>query len=245
MSNTTDIYAKWPKTPIVLSEAHQKAREEYMDLWLKKLKTTTFRHFDRQNHLALSRLPIRNGSRTLELGAGLGAHIPYEDLQKQTYHCLEYREEFCKALRELLPADQVHLGNIEEKQPWPDGYFDRVVAVHVIEHLLDLPRAVREVKRLLSADGVFDIVIPCESGQFHTLGRKLTAERLFKKQFNLDFAPIHKSEHVNTYPEIIELLQHEFLNQGFVMESKSFFPFPFKHYQLNFNFSMRLRRVSH
>jgi ubiquinone/menaquinone biosynthesis C-methylase UbiE len=36
--------------------------------------------------------------------------------------------------------------------PFEDGYFDRVIAIHVLEHLPDLPRALREISRLMKKD---------------------------------------------------------------------------------------------
>lgn len=232
--------SKWPKIPVILSPAHQVAREKYMSLWLNKLDSGTYKYFDRQNHENVSKLPIRPGCRTLEIGAGIGTHLKYEDLKKQNYHCLELRTDFCEVLKTIIPAEQVQQGDIQSRQVWPDQYFDRVIAIHVLEHLHNLPKALVEIRRLLKPDGVLDIVLPCESGILHTVGRKFSAERLFVKEFQLDFAPIHKAEHVNTLPEILE----ELLFCGFEAEFKKFFPFPFRHFQLNFFVVFRLKNTS-
>ena len=40
-------------------------------------------------------------------------------------------------------------------------------------------------------------MIPCEGGLAHRLARRLTAQRLFEKEFGMDYRWIIRSEHVN------------------------------------------------
>ena len=229
-------HLQWPKTPPVLNAAQREARERYMKLWHEQLPTK-YGRVEAFNHGALSHLPLPPGIRTLEIGAGIGGHLPYEDLARQDYYCLEYREEFCKTLREKVSADRVFCGDIQTRQSWPDKHFDRIVAIHVLEHLVDLPAALKEIRRLLTDGGILDVVLPCEGGLAHTLGRKATAERLFKKNFKMDFRPVCQNENVNTFEEILVLLK-----KAFKMEYQSFFPLkvlPF--YEFNFCSAMRWR----
>lgn len=208
----------WPKVPPVLTDDQLRAREAYMKLWHEQLPNK-YGIIEKFNHGFPAGLPHRRGIKTLEVGAGLGSHARYENLSDQEYHCLEYREDFCKEIAKVLPAAQVHCGNIEDRQPWPDETFDRVIAIHVLEHLRDLPRALGELKRLLKPDGVLDIVIPCEGGIAHTLARKVSAQRLFEKTFQMSFAPIHLNEHVNTFYEISAELDRDFK-----VQEQEFFP---------------------
>src|SRR5207247_1085612 len=130
------------------------------------------------NHGFVAKLPHAPGSKTLEVGGGLGEHIHYER-GDQDYYCLESREEFCARLRVLLAADRVYCGDIQQTQPqWATGAFDRIIAIHVLEHLPRLPGALEEVNRLLNDHGVFDVVIPCEGGWAYSLARKISAERM-------------------------------------------------------------------
>jgi SAM-dependent methyltransferase len=188
------------------------------------------------NHGFVARLPIRDGSRTLEVGAGLGAHLSFEDLNRQLYYCLEYREAFCDELARHLPTERIVRGDIQQRQPWPDEFFDRVVAIHVLEHLRRLPDAVREIRRLLAADGCFDLVLPCEGGPAYSLARKISAERLFRRRFGLDYTPIIRNEHVSTLTEIEAELEREF-----VVERSAFFPLKLPVRSLNLCLGLRLR----
>ena len=226
----------WPKVPPPLSDEQKIAREKYMKLW-HELLPKRYGAIEKFNHGYPASLFVKPGSRTLEIGAGLGSHLEYEDLSRQEYHCLEYREEFCAELKRRYPTAQVHCADIQSRQMWNDKFFDRIVAIHVLEHLRDLPKALFEIERLLKDDGVFDVVIPCEGGLAHTTARKISAERLFKKNFHMDFTPIHKNEHVSTYFEIVDLLK-----ERFQFERRSFFPLKLALPNLNFCAGFRLKK---
>lgn len=228
----------WPKTPPTLSQDQLAAREKYMKLWHEELPRK-YGMIEAFNHGFVAKLPPKPGIKTLEIGAGLGSHLQYEDLTLQEYHCLEYREEFCAEIRERLPPYQVWCGDIHSSNVWPPQSFDRIIAIHVLEHLRDLPLALDRIQSLLKKDGVLDIVIPCEGGLAHTLARKISAERLFREHFKMDFTPIHLNEHVNSFGEIMELL-----SQSFRVETRRYFPLriPFPNFNLCAGFRLtRLR----
>ena len=83
----------WPKQPPVLTAEQERAREAFVAAWHQQLPTR-YRGIERFNHGSVSRLPVKNGSTTLEIGAGMGAHSKFEDLTRQQYYCLEYRRAF-------------------------------------------------------------------------------------------------------------------------------------------------------
>ena len=218
---------KWPKHPPVLNAAQEAAREGFMKLWHEELPSR-YGLIEKFNHGSVAALPVREGTRTLEVGAGLGAHSKFEDLQRQDYYCLEYRQEFCDELAKVFSADRVVCGSIEERQPWPDGFFDRIVVIHVLEHLRNLPQALAEMHRLLRPGGNLDVVMPCEGGLAYGLARKISAERLFRKQFRMDYTPIIRNEHVSSLEEIFV----EF-DKYFDIAWRSYFPLPIPVQTLN------------
>jgi SAM-dependent methyltransferase len=208
----------WPKRPPVLTREQEQAREAFMAAWHEHLPQR-YGLIERFNHGSVSKLPIKDHSVTLEIGAGLGAHSKFEDLARQDYYCLEYREAFCRELEKIFPPSHVHCGDIEKRQVWSDGFFDRIVAIHVLEHLRNLPAALLEIRRLLSPDGFFDVVLPCEGGLAYSIARKISAERLFRKRFGMDYTPIIRNEHVSRLEEIVDEL-----DRFFEVRTRSFFP---------------------
>jgi SAM-dependent methyltransferase len=218
----------------MLSAEQEIAREAFVAAWHEELPQR-YTVIERFNHGYVAALGAPPQARTLEVGAGIGGHLPFEDLLAQDYHVLEYRAEFCKRLAEQLPAHNVHLGTIEERQPFTDGFFDRIIAIHVLEHLRNLPAALEEIARLLRPNGVFDIVIPTEGSLAYEFARKISAERMFRRRFGLDYRPIARNEHVNTYQEVTSLVATYFRQ-----ETSRFFPLVLPNPEINLVVGLRV-----
>ena len=54
---------------------------------------------------------------------------------------------------------KIEAGNIENLS-FPDGYFDTVICNHTLEHVLDLPKAINELKRIAKKKLI--ITVPCQ-----------------------------------------------------------------------------------
>ena len=105
---------------------------------------------------------------------------------------------------------------------FPDGSFDRILAVHVLEHLPNLPVALREMHRLCHpVHGVFSVVIPCEGSPAYTLARRISAQRIFEKRYRQSYDWFIKREHLNRPEEIVTEL-----NSCFQIVGRRFFPIP-------------------
>ena len=82
----------------------------------------------------------------LEIGAGTGTHLPYEP--DGDYVALEASGDSPTKFPHGHGLSVV-VGDCEERLPWEDGSFDRVLAIHLLEHLYNLPAALDEVARVL------------------------------------------------------------------------------------------------
>jgi len=152
----------------------------------------------------------------LEIGAGAGSHTQLEP--DGDYVALEASDD----LAAQIPARDglsVVVADCEERLPWADDTFDRVLAIHVLEHLYNLPAALDEVARVLRPSGVFSVVIPCEDGLLYSLGRHVTTKRIFEKRYNTPYEWMIKQEHCNTAREVMAELQCRFR-----MRARKFFP---------------------
>jgi len=222
---TSDRSTKWPKTLPPLSPEQQKINDDFMKRW-HEILPNRYGIVERFNH----KLPVqfsRPGFRTtLEIGAGLGEHLHYEKLtaeQEANYHANEFRENMAARIREQFPRVQTVLGDCQKRFDFPDGYFDRYLAIHVLEHLPDLPACIREAYRLLNKErGQLLVVIPCEGSLAYTLARRISAQRIFEKTYKMSYDVFIKREHINVPSEILAELDHYFL-----IERKRFFPLPF------------------
>ena len=117
--------------------------------------------------------------KTLEIGAGLGEHIKFEHMtseQQAGYWALELRPNMAAEIKRRFPQVQTVIGNCQDKLDFPANYFDRIVAVHVLEHLPDLPAAIRQLYRLCDKErGVFQIVFPCEGSLAYSFCRRISS----------------------------------------------------------------------
>ncbi|MDB6116023.1 MAG: class SAM-dependent methyltransferase [Lacunisphaera sp.] len=224
---------KWPKILPPLTDEQQRISDDFMQRWHEELpRRRRYGWLEDFNH----RFPVRfsppDFRTTLEIGAGLGEHLRYETLtpeQEQNYHANEFRANMAAELRKKFPRINVVQGDCQERFPFPDGYFDRVLAVHVLEHLPNLPAAIREAHRLLKkTHGRFLVVIPCEGSPAYALARKISAERVYKKRYGGSYRWFHTREHINLPHEILAEL-----DPYFTIEARDFFPLSFLPFVFN------------
>jgi SAM-dependent methyltransferase len=214
--------ALWPKSIPSLTPEQKRISDDFMEYWHEVLPDK-YGLVEDFNH----RYPVLNAPAnfltTLEIGAGLGEHIHFEQLnaeQESNYVALELRENMAEKIKERFPKVRTCVGDCQQTLDFPSGYFDRILAIHVLEHLPDLPSALRQMHRLCNPkSGVFSIVIPCEGGWAYSLARSISARRLFEKRYQQDYDWFIQREHINRPQEILGELQ-----KLFTVEQNTFFP---------------------
>src|SRR5262249_25366460 len=138
------------------------------------------------------------------------------------YYALELRENMSEAIRRRFPEVNTVTADCQQRLPFADDFFDRVLAIHVLEHLPDLPATIREAYRVCNKEkGVFSIVIPCEGSLAYTLARRISAQRMFEKRYKQPYKWFIEREHINLPAEILSEL-HPY----FEVTDMTFFPLP-------------------
>ena len=191
--------------------------------------------------------PVKNAppnfTRTLEIGAGLGTHLEYEKLtpeQAEGYVALELRENMAEKIRQRFPNIQALVHDCQQPLPFPDGHFDRILAIHVLEHLPNLPAALRELHRLCQPErGFFSVVIPCEGGLAYGLARRISAQRIFEKRYKQSYRWLIEREHINRPHEIFEELA-----VSFQIVHRSWFPLLVPSVEMNLCIGLTLRPLA-
>lgn len=229
---------KWPKIAPVLAPDQQALCDDFMKHWHEVLprRYGAIEHF---NHTyPLRHLPEKDRWRTLELGAGIGAHLAFEQIDRQEYHCIELRETMAAEIRRRFPAAITTTGDCQKPLPYEDGYFDRIVVIHVLEHLPDLPLAMAEAQRVLKPNGIISIVLPCDPGAAYELARKISAERLFKARYHMPYRWLIRREHINSPAEILCVTR-----QHFQIFDKAYFPLGLPFVNANLCIGLTARKV--
>lgn len=228
-----DNIKKWPKCFSPLTKEQESISDDFMKHWHETLSTGwKFKAIENFNHNYAVKNSPQEFLTTLEIGAGLGEHLNYERLsenQKKNYVALEIRENMAERIKASFPEIQTIVGDCQKALPYSNGYFDRILAVHVLEHLPNLPSAIEEIYRLCNKErGVLSIVIPCEGGLAYGQARKLSAQKIFETRYKQSYQWFIEREHINRPQEIFEEL-----NQFFYTKHKSFFPFILPSIHLN------------
>lgn len=209
---------KWPKTISDLTNEQKAIKHDWEIFWLEVLPKK-YGPIEKFNHRFVTS-DVQNSKtsdkiKTLEIGAGLGENIKYENLDRQDYYAIEIEEEVCAKLKGNFSKVHTIVADCQTNLPFENNYFDRVIATNVLEHLPNLPSALKEVQRVLKVGGQFNVVIPCEGGLAYSLGRKLTSERTFKKRYHVSYDWLIKNEHCNTAKEILYELKQYFIINNF------------------------------
>ncbi len=232
---------KWPKTFPPLTTEQVAISNDFMKHWHEVLASKSrYGLLEKFNHGYAVKHAPKQFTTTLEIGAGLGEHLNYEKLsteQKKHYVALEMRENMAEQIRQKHPEIQAHVGDCQKALPYADGYFDRILAIHVLEHLPNLPESVKEMYRLCNKDaGVFSIVIPCEGGLGYALARKISSQRIFERRYKQPYKWFIEREHLNRPHEIINELK-----KYFTITHKSFFPLIFPLININLCIGITLK----
>ena len=112
----------------------------------------------------LDSLPIRGDERVLDVGVGAGDAREYFiskgcNVTSTTSKGIKDKPSvFIKDLepdkeKQIIPTGMYSL-------PFSDGMFDVVWCSHVLEHLLDVKTALKELRRVLKVDGWFFVSVP-------------------------------------------------------------------------------------
>ena len=146
-------------------------------------------------------------------------------------------KEILIRLKKIHKKVKIIKGDVQKKTDFKDNFFDRVNVIHVLEHLPKLPDCINEVHRILKPSGIFQVVLPCDPGFLYSLGRRLSAKKIFEQKFKQNYDWFIKREHINSADEIIQLLKEKF----YIVEEK-YFPFFIKIIDANLCVGLTLKK---
>jgi len=105
----------------------------------------------------LSRLPLSGSGRVLDAGCGSGRMLQ-ELVRYGEVSGIELDAEAASVAAERR-VGEVRVGRLEEL-PWPDGTFELITCLDVIEHTPDDRRALAELRRVAAPGGWLLVTVP-------------------------------------------------------------------------------------
>ena len=111
---------------------------------------------DSTEAIALKRLLPQSGGLMLELGAGAGRNTP-RYLGFDRIVLLDYsRTQLEQAQARLGASDKyIYVAADVYRLPFVDGLFDGATMIRVLHHMADAPKALEQIKNVMSANGTF------------------------------------------------------------------------------------------
>lgn len=157
--------------------------------------------------------PGASFGQVLEIGAGTGEHFAYVRHAFSRYLLTDRDAATIEvAKRKLACLDDARLEfavQAAERLDYPDGAFDRVIATHVLEHVPEPHRVLKEWARVVKPGGVLSVLIPTDPGLAWRLGRRLGPRRnAIARGIAYDY--VMAREHVNACNNLIAILRHCF-----------------------------------
>jgi phosphatidylethanolamine/phosphatidyl-N-methylethanolamine N-methyltransferase len=183
--------------------------------------------FDAQTHF----------SRVIEVGAGTGEHLPFVRHGFDEYTLSDLDPKPLEIAQSKLAATSSGKLTFEVQTgsalSYPDNTFDRLVGIHVLEHIYQPHVALKEWRRVLKHKGVMSILIPTDPGIAWRFGRTLGPRRNAIAQ-GIAYDYVMAREHVNSCSNLIAILRHYFPGA-----KEAWWPFPIPSIDLNLFFSFQ------
>lgn len=150
--------------------------------------------------------------KVIEVGAGTGEHYHLVRHKFGHYLLTDMDHKTLDIASKKLAAEgektsfKIQEGN---QLAYPDHSFDRLIAVHVLEHIYEPHLALKEWRRVIKPGGVLSVLIPTDPGLAWRLGRNMGPRRNAIRQ-GLAYDYLMAREHVNSCNNLIALLRHYF-----------------------------------
>jgi len=169
----------------------------------------------KRTHAVLERPygPDRHFDQVLEVGAGTLAHLASIRHSFSRYIASDHDLKVVESNRKKpLPAGVELQQIVGERLPFANDSFDRLIATHVLEHIVNPHQALDEWVRVVKPGGVISLILPCDPGLAWRFGRNL-GPRKAGEAAGLPYDYYMAREHVNSIFGLKQILRFHFPNR--------------------------------
>lgn len=152
-------------------------------------------------------------SDVLEIGAGSGQHPLTVKHGFDRYVITDGNDRMLDQARARFKDDQRFDYQVEDarKLTFENASFDRVIATHVLEHLVHPHEILREWTRVIKPGGTLSLVLPCDPGFAWRFGR-LLGVRKRAEDAGLEYDYWMAREHVNSIYNLVTFINYYYEN---------------------------------
>ena len=193
--------------------------EQYLQQWASLYEGKNYDeglagYFLRKSHVWCEQAFDENFhfNRVLEVGAGTGVHLASVRHGFDEYLMTDLNAPMLDAATKRINVQSGRVDTIAQDATaltFEDASFDRVIAAHVLEHLPQPHKVLREWFRVLRPGGVLSLVLPCDPGVAWRLGRAVGARQKFVKA-GIEYDYWMAREHINAINNLVSFIRYYF-----------------------------------
>jgi len=165
------------------------------------------------SHAVLERMsgPRDTFHKVLEIGAGSGRHAGYVRHGFAEYWLTDGNPKMLAQAKARFGTDSRFRYQVEDARglSFANAGFDRVIATHVLEHIVNPHDVLREWARLVKPGGVLSLVLPCDPGLAWRIGRSFGV-RQRARDAGLEYDYWMAREHVNSIFNLVTFIHYYF-----------------------------------
>tara|TARA_B100001989_G_scaffold77597_1_gene53389 strand:- start:3325 stop:4014 length:690 start_codon:yes stop_codon:yes gene_type:complete len=156
--------------------------------------------------------------KVLEVGSGIGTHFKFVNHKYNKYLMTDSNDDMLRIAKKYYKKNIDNRKLIIEKQnasnlDYEDKTFDRLIATHVLEHLVFPVKVLEEWSRVVKDGGLISIILPSDPGLLWRIGRNFGPRRnALKKGIEYDYC--QSIEHVNSIYNLYTLIDYHFPNKS-------------------------------
>jgi ubiquinone/menaquinone biosynthesis C-methylase UbiE len=170
--------------------------------------------------------------KVLELGAAEGEHFPFvrHDFSEYIQSDIRYSDGNQSKLSEsgkVITKRRIDAHNLSVIE---SNSIDRLIVTCLIVHLIDIPRALSEWRRVIKNGGLITIYVHCEPGMLLRLAQFVSTRRKFQAR-GVNYYEWQYTEHVTYFLRAKMFIEKIFASDNIAEKG---FPFSF----LSWNFSL-------
>ena len=150
-------------------------------------------------------------SSVLEIGAGSGQHAGTVLHSFDHYRITDGNPKMLDQAKIRYQKDQRFSFEVVDARqlPFNDHTFDRIIATHVLEHLVHPHEILREWVRVVKPGGLLSLVLPCDPGMAWRLGRYIGVRKRAKFA-GMEYDYWMAREHVNSIYNLTTFIDYYF-----------------------------------
>ncbi len=142
----------------------------------------------------------------LEVGGNIGEHVQFVEKEFKSYTLTDYRQTGFVSQNDLVKFQVADVHNL----PFENDTFDRTISTCLLHHLDDPKKALEEMRRVTTHNGLISILLPCDPGLAYRFAKRIGPSRKWHAAGISNPNFYHYAQHRNHFPGLMSTIAEVF-----------------------------------